>query len=50
MATSGSTTTITFNLKKDRPNKTGIIVWGFCPTNPITQVLEHYYKQRKNNG
>ena len=22
----------------------------FCPINPITQVLEHFYKERKKNG
>ena len=29
--------------------KTTKITWGFCPVNPITQVIEHFYNQRKKN-
>jgi len=33
--------------KKDLTDK--VNKW-FCPINPITQVLEHFYKERKKNG
>ena len=26
------------------------VKWGYCDINPITQVLEYYLSQRKNNG
>jgi hypothetical protein len=26
------------------------ITWGYCSINPITQVIEHFYKERKKNG
>lgn len=25
------------------------IKWGFCETNPITQVIEYFYNIRKKN-
>lgn len=25
------------------------IKWGYCEINPITQVIEHFYKLRKKN-
>jgi hypothetical protein len=25
------------------------ITWGYCSVNPITQVIEHFYNQRKKN-
>ncbi len=35
---------LTDKILTDKINK-----W-FCPINPITQVLEHFYKERKKNG
>lgn len=42
--------TVTINVAKDR-DKTGqvSIKWGYCDVNPITQVIEYFYKQRKKN-
>ncbi|MEK6882674.1 MAG: hypothetical protein AABY22_23835 [Nanoarchaeota archaeon] len=25
------------------------IMWGYCQINPITQVIEYFYNQRKKN-
>lgn len=31
-------------------NQSVSIKWGYCDVNPITQAIEHFYKQRKKNG
>jgi len=40
IASTGNTQTVVVKPK---------ITWGFCDTNPITQVVEHFYKLRKKN-
>lgn len=32
----------------ETPNQ--IITWNFSDINPVTQVIDYYYNQRKNNG
>ena len=41
MGTTGNTNTNTSTVK---------IQWGYCSINPIAQVIEHYYNQRKKHG
>lgn len=43
MSSTGTTTT-QINIQKPKIN------WGFCDINPVTQVIEFYYNQRKKNG
>lgn len=48
-ASTGNTTTI--RIKKDRDKSGHVsIQWGYCESNPIIQVIEHFYKQRKKDG
>jgi hypothetical protein len=46
MAITGSSENQTVKVVKEKK----IITWNFCPFNPITQVIEYFYNQRKNNG
>lgn len=41
MNSSGSTSNTTNSVK---------IQWGYCSVNPIAQVMEYFYKQRKKHG
>lgn len=42
--------TVTIHVAKEREKSGSVsIKWGYCETNPITQVIEYFYKQRKNN-
>lgn len=40
----------TISIKKEKEKSCQLIIqWGYCEINPITQVIEHFYKQRKKN-
>lgn len=43
----GSTNTVVVRNKKE--SEARVNSW-FSPINPISQVIEYFYKQRKNNG
>ena len=43
--------TVTIHVAKDREKSGSVsIKWGYCEINPITQVIEYFYKQRKKDG